>query len=295
MKGIEGLSFVWLLHWVFLPATLNAFTMEQRRRNGLRSSTSNTALGSGDLFENFRNLFGGNNNQGSQNEDETANDVAAVKSIKRGGLRLFLMFYLMGLQNTPEKGFWRADQPSSEDYVLEMRFYDSTGMIIIELMEDQIMITRCGSLPSTAYLIQESFVVQGVLDELELCAFDTSVEEENRLLIPETRDGIDRASFFNTCFEWLRDVIDFEAVSWNLECLTDLSHPQTSYRHFFSLFLAAALGKAAGTPPADPSWAVPFQQVDDRSGKGSDGRACPDDMEDIERFHRHLGPIVMII
>ena len=34
---------------------------------------------------------------------------------------------------------------------------------------------------------------RGVLDELEQCAFDDSVEENNRLLILEAPDGIDMA------------------------------------------------------------------------------------------------------
>ena len=85
-----------------------------------------------------------------------------VKSIKPGGLRLFLMFYLMGMQNTPDRMSWRANQPSSDDYVVEMFYHDASAMMTIELTEDEIRITRCGSLPSTAYLMQESVIVQYV-------------------------------------------------------------------------------------------------------------------------------------
>ena len=116
-----------------------------------------------------------------------------MRAIKPGGLRLFLMFYLMGQQNTPDKNSWRADQPSSEEYVLEMLYHDASGMITIELLEEEILIKRCGSVPSTAYLMQESVIIQGILDELHQCAFDDSVEEENRLLIPEPKDGIELA------------------------------------------------------------------------------------------------------
>jgi hypothetical protein len=73
---------------------------------------------------------------------------------------LFLMFTLLGMQNTPEKKSWRADQPSEDDYVLEMLYHDSSGVITIELMDEEILITRCGSVPSTAYLMQESVIVQ---------------------------------------------------------------------------------------------------------------------------------------
>jgi hypothetical protein len=86
--------------------------------------------------------------------------VTVVRSIKPGGLRLFLMFTLLGMQNTPDKNSWRADQPSSDDYVLDMLYRDSSGVITIELMEEEILITRCGSVPSTAYLMHEAVIVQ---------------------------------------------------------------------------------------------------------------------------------------
>jgi hypothetical protein len=42
--------------------------------------------------------------------------------------------------------------------------------------------------------MQEAIIVQGLLDELHQCAFDDSVEEENRLLIlREPKDAIEKA------------------------------------------------------------------------------------------------------
>jgi hypothetical protein len=116
-----------------------------------------------------------------------------VRELKPGGLRVFLMFYMIGMQNNPDQKSWRADQPTTEEYLVEMRFHDSTGMLTVELLEDEIRILRCGSVPSTAYLMQESVIVQGVLDELHQCAFDESIPEEHRLLILETPDAIDLA------------------------------------------------------------------------------------------------------
>lgn len=123
-----------------------------------------------------------------------------VKSIKPGGLRLFLMFYFMGMQNTPDPRSWQANQPqtSTEEgdensYLIEMYFHDATGMISVDLGSEQIRITRCGSVPSTAYLMQESVIVQGILDELDQCAFDESVQPEDRLLLTATEDAIDMA------------------------------------------------------------------------------------------------------
>ena len=115
-----------------------------------------------------------------------------VQSIKPGGLRLFLMFYLMGMQNTPDRNSWRADQPTREEYVVEMFYHDATGMLSVELLDDEIKIIRTGSRPSTTYLMQESVIVQGILDELNQCAFDENVAESDRLLLTKP-DAIDIA------------------------------------------------------------------------------------------------------
>ena len=103
----------------------------------------------------------------------------------------------MGMQNTPDPKSWRANQPSGGgedgDYVIEMYFHDATGMISVDLGQEAIRILRCGSVPSTAYLMQESTIVQGILDELHQCAFDESVAPDDRLLLTQTEDAIDLA------------------------------------------------------------------------------------------------------
>lgn len=128
--------------------------------------------------------------------------LCTVQSIKPGGLRLFLMFYLMGMQNTPDQGTWKAHQPtrsssssssSPEEYVVEMYFRDASAMLSIELLQQEIRILRCGSVPSTPYLMQESIMVQGILEELDRCAFDESVPIGNRLLTPEPSNAIELA------------------------------------------------------------------------------------------------------
>jgi hypothetical protein len=153
------------------------------------------------IFDDIRNFlqeFG----DGDKKESEESQDLAAgtnrvatipVREIKPGGLRLFLMFHLIGIQNTPEKGSWRADQPSTEEYILDLRFHDHTAILTVTLHPDQITIDRFGSTPSTAYMMQETVIIQGVLDELHECAFDEAIEEENRLLIlPEPKDAIEK-------------------------------------------------------------------------------------------------------
>ena len=159
-----------------------------------------------------------------------------AKQLKPGGLRLFLMFYLLGMQNTPDKNTWRADQrlmsvnaspkgyeestdePEAEKYVLEMLYdKDRTGMLQIELLPEkaqkqaEIRIYRCGSRPSTSYLMQESVIVDGVLDELQNIAGEKDLEttiprsdnpnvgnepeiaQEDRLLITDPPNAIEAA------------------------------------------------------------------------------------------------------
>ena len=152
-----------------------------------------------DDWKGFFNDPNGNNKDDNDEEEYAAGEINVVtipvKEIKPGGLRLFVMFYLMGLQNTPEKGTWRADQPTSEDYVVDFWYHDNSAVLSITFSEERkkITIDRVGSSPSTGYMIQESLVVQGLLDELESMATDPDVAVENRLLIPKTEQTIEMA------------------------------------------------------------------------------------------------------
>jgi len=163
-----------------------------------------------------------------------------AKQMKPGGLRLFLMFYLMGMQNTPDRMTWRADQrlmsvnvspsniegfddetsdddldpPEEKQYILEMLYEtDRSGVLQIELRpsskrqkQAEIRIYRCGSRPSTSYLMQESVIVDGVMDELQnICGEhssmktltpsdsdpnDPEIAPEDRLLITDPPNAI---------------------------------------------------------------------------------------------------------
>mmetsp|Transcript_85642 Transcript_85642/g.247334 ORF Transcript_85642/g.247334 Transcript_85642/m.247334 type:complete len:214 (+) Transcript_85642:131-772(+) len=189
----------------FAPASSHA--RQQRLSYGTKNTKQMLSMGD-DLFENFKRLWGGGGGGNEENRDpifsadDASDDEVAgttpiasipVQSIKPGGLRLFLMFYLMGMQNTPDRGTWQANQPSSEDYVVEMYYHDSSAMLSIELMDDEINITRFGSLPSTSYLMQESVILQGILDELDQCAFDENIPVNDRLLVPEPSNAIELA------------------------------------------------------------------------------------------------------
>jgi hypothetical protein len=73
---------LWVLHWLLLPSTINAFTHEQPwRRKISPTSTSKIALGSGNIFENFRNFFSGKGDQDNGKDDEIMDDDAAGTSL----------------------------------------------------------------------------------------------------------------------------------------------------------------------------------------------------------------------
>ena len=63
-------------------------------------------------------------------------------------------------------------------------------MLLFE--EDQIVVNRMGSAPSMNYLVSESALLNGMLDQLDDIAFDVSIKEENRLIcLYEPGDAID--------------------------------------------------------------------------------------------------------
>ena len=174
-----------------------------QRRDSLRCCRSSSSLRmSNNMFDSVREFFDqfGDNDD---DDDKVSDELPAgtqrivtipVESIKPGGLRLFLMFYLMGQQNTPERGSWRADQPSTEEYVVDFFFHDQSALLSVNLLDHEIVINRVGTSPSNAYIMHESVIIQGILSELDQCAFDEGVEESNRLLIlKEPKDAIEKA------------------------------------------------------------------------------------------------------
>mmetsp|Transcript_14458 Transcript_14458/g.22304 ORF Transcript_14458/g.22304 Transcript_14458/m.22304 type:complete len:206 (-) Transcript_14458:793-1410(-) len=143
-----------------------------------------------------RILFGSiaDNDNIEEEDDECAgvNRVLSlpVESIKPGGLRLFLMLHLMGMQNTPQKGAWSVDQPTTEEYVVDLYFHDKTAMLMIRLTEEKVMIDRMGSTPSTAYVMQEAIVVDSILKELEQMTYEGDIKDEDRLILLKKEDAV---------------------------------------------------------------------------------------------------------
>lgn len=152
---------------------------------GTDHSDSDTTAGSGNADDNS-----------DDEDDQVAGTFRLISldvaTIKPGGLRLFLMFYLMGMQNEPEPKTWKADQPSTEQYVIDYWFHDRSAVLSIAMDRQRLTIDRVGSEPSTRYLMQESVVLQGLLTELAQCIDDDSVTVENRLLVLQDRRALEK-------------------------------------------------------------------------------------------------------
>ena len=65
---------------------------------------------------------------------------------------------------------------------IDLYHKDTTGALMILFKEDEIIVNRMGSAPSMNYLMSESTILNGMLDQLDDIAFDESINEEDRLI-----------------------------------------------------------------------------------------------------------------
>ena len=145
----------------------------------LQSSTATTtvALNAGGGV--LQNLFGGGGSA-EPGGPKVVLDIPA-SNVKIGALRFLLQIYLVGEQNKPTPKAWVTRQGDSGD--LQIYYTDGTGMVSIDLQEYRIAIRRYGEKPSLQYLLQESVLLHGVLDELNTVAFGVDdIDADNRLL-----------------------------------------------------------------------------------------------------------------
>merc|ERR1719491_793740 len=103
----------------------------------------------------------------SNEEEIAATEIfhLPAKKIKAGGLRLYLALYFMGECNTPNRKTWRADQ--TPEGGIDLYFHDRTGALIIALNDSGMSVSRLGSAPSMEYVMQESVMLRGMLDQLD--------------------------------------------------------------------------------------------------------------------------------
>lgn len=181
-----------------------------------------------------------NSDESSSSQSELVEEIDGVytgskriitipaKTMKSGGLRLYCNLFLMGVQNTPEKGCWKASQ--SDNSEVNLRYVDLSGSIIIRFTEDGITVDRLGSSPSTKYLIAESMILNGFLDELHSIVYGGDVSEQNRLLTLMESDVIEKArgfvSFGWTIIraDWRQKILMNMGGGWN--CDAWLSHEE---------------------------------------------------------------------
>ena len=188
----------YLLYFFALMAlpTCLAFAPQAQRlgaRNGAavalpsRSMTT-TSLGIFGESGIFSNIFG---NGKSESGPKTILEIPA-SSVKIGALRFLLQIFLVSEQNKPSPGAWKSRQ--GEDGELQVYYGDGTGMFAIDLKEYNIKVTRYGERPSLQYMLQESVLLHGVLDELNTVAFDVDdIEKDKRLLQLKDEKAIEKA------------------------------------------------------------------------------------------------------
>jgi hypothetical protein len=153
-----------------------------------RSMTpANPAASRTELPSRLHGLFGSGSGS-TTNKNASADGATKVivnlkaNEVKVGALRFLLQIYLVGEQNNPVPKSWliKGGDDSGE---LLVYYGDGTGMVKIQLHESGIQFQRVGEKPSLQYVLQESVLLHGILDELENVAFGVEdIDESKRLL-----------------------------------------------------------------------------------------------------------------
>jgi len=169
--------------------------------NTTSNETGRTGNFVDDFFQNVGKFFGNPSKKTLNFERSATKDFAGsgaplidleAKSIKVGGLRLLLTLHLMGQQNTPTKGTWKCNQSADGD--LDMYYIDRTGALTVELDEDYgIVIYSQGNHPSNAFLMQQTLLLQNLLEELDKTVNVEDVKESDRLLVLKDPNALDKA------------------------------------------------------------------------------------------------------
>jgi hypothetical protein len=140
----------------------------------------------------FGNLFG--NSDPEPSDPSIPNRVFEIdcEATKLGGLKFALGLWLIGQQGTPVKGSWKVNPAS--DVLIDMYYVDDSAMFSLNLSEKQLSVDRYGK-PSLQYLLQESLMLHGLLDEIQEFAFGgEDIADKDRLLtLIDPENGIQNA------------------------------------------------------------------------------------------------------
>lgn len=194
LAGLMSLSVALL--GVMCPQPSAAFStthgVAKNKRNSICNSRLDTSL-QGGLFggvgDAVKNMMGGDNN--NQNGGPKTVFEIPVDNIKQGPLRFFLQIYIVGQKNSQDSQTWLPRE--AEDGGLEVYFKDATGMCKIALEPNAIKAERHGQKPSLQYILQESVMLHGILDELNTIAFEADVEDDSKRLLLVEDGAIDKA------------------------------------------------------------------------------------------------------
>ena len=191
---VAGIIMMVVLALVVAPRPVDSFVLlpcyprqQQQQLQPIQLSRLYSSNIGGGLFG---GLFG--RNQSPSPPTTTTNSVVdtvtpvlemATSKVKVAPLKFFLQIYLVAEQNKPlVKGSWVLSN-NEERGTLDMYFQDGTGMFSMDLQDAAIRINRYGSRPSLQYMLQESVMIHGILDELNSIAFEvTDIEPEKRLI-----------------------------------------------------------------------------------------------------------------
>lgn len=185
--------------WVSSDVAVQAF-VSPRPRSAPRGSHPMAGF-----LDDVGNFFDGlgKKDDGKSGQSEVVEEVEGVytgstriitipaRTMKVGGLRLYANLHLMGMQNTPEKGCWKASK--SDDSEVNLRYRDLSGSIIIRFTDDAIVVDRLGSAPSMNFLLHESIILNSFLDELHAIVYEGEISDENRLLTLVDEGAIEQA------------------------------------------------------------------------------------------------------
>jgi hypothetical protein len=184
--------------FVTAPAAASTFVASPSRDESSfrpRSmTTANPAASRTEFPSRLHGLFGSGSGTGtgigtgsSANKnaaDGTTSVIVNLKAneVKVGALRFLLQIYLVGEQNNPVPKSWLIKGGNDSGELL-VYYGDGTGMVKIQLHESGIQFQRVGEKPSLQYVLQESVLLHGILDELENVAFGVEdIDESKRLL-----------------------------------------------------------------------------------------------------------------
>jgi hypothetical protein len=157
----------------------------------------------GGFFDDIGKYFnskGRNDDEEEGNTDESDDSVVVftipASSVKVGALRLLLMLHLMGQQNTPTKGTWKCQQREEEeaDAIVLYFMLDQSASLSVNISDWGIKVKRRGIKPSVQFMMQESILLQGLIDQLDHVLYSEEVKDANRLLVLKNPlDGLDKA------------------------------------------------------------------------------------------------------